>query len=92
MYYHGIEPRHLHYHPIEGIFMGIPIIFHKESLLSKYLKNSPGMCNSINEAKEKINKILNDDKIFIEEIIIEQNKVLEQFTIKYNLNIFNNIL
>lgn len=89
LYYHGKEPRHLHYHPIEAIFIGIPVIFHKESLLSKYLYNSKGMCTTIHEAKNKCKRILNNDIQLINEIIIEQNKVLHLFTIDNNLNIFD---
>jgi hypothetical protein len=92
MYYHGKEPRHLHYHPLEGIIIGIPVIFHKESLLSSYLSNSLGKCNDIIEIKNKINRILNNDVDFIKNIIDEQNKIIPVLTIKYNMNIFDEIL
>ena len=89
MYYHGKEPRHLHYHPIEAIIIGIPIIFHSEGLLSRYLPNSLGKCDSLIEVKEKINKIINNEHDFINSIISEQNKSIELFTQKYNLDIFD---
>ena len=88
MYYHSTEPRHLHYHPLEGIVIGIPIIFYNESLLSSYLNNSPGKCNNINEVYNKINKILNNDIEFINSIINEQNKVISILEMKNNMNIF----
>lgn len=75
MYYHGKEPRHLHYHPLEAIFIGIPVIYHKESLLGKYLSESPGRCDNIIEARRKIESILSDDKQLITDIINAQNKV-----------------
>lgn len=88
MYYHSTEPRHLHYHPLEGIVIGIPIIFYNESLLSSYLNNSPGKCNNINEVYNKIDKILNNDIEFINSIINEQNKVISILEMKNNMNIF----
>jgi len=92
MYYHSKEERHLHYHPLEGIIIGIPIIFHKESLLSSYLSQSVGKCEDMADAKCKINKILNNDAAFIDAIIQEQNKIIHTLTINYNNNIFNEIL
>lgn len=92
LYYHSKEPRHLHYHPFEAIVIGIPVIFYKESVLSSYLADSPGKCTDIDEAYRKINLILNDDKQFISELIIEQNKIIETMSVKYNNDIFKDIL
>lgn len=92
MYYHSQEERHLHYHPIEGIIIGIPIIFYEKSILSKFLKHSEGKCSDINEVYDKINRILMNDSSFINKIIEEQNKIIDIFTINYNENIFNEIL
>ena len=92
MYYHGIEPRHLHYHPLEAIIIGIPIIFHRKSLLSIYLNESPGKASSIEEAKNKIEKILNNDLEFINEIINVQNKSMKLLLQINNQNIFDPIL
>ena len=50
LYYHSKEERHLHYHPLEAIIIGTPIIFHDKSLLATaYLENSPGKCSSYEE-------------------------------------------
>ena len=49
LFYHSIEERHLHYHPLEAIVIGIPIIFFEQSLLSSYLANSEGRCKNIDE-------------------------------------------
>jgi hypothetical protein len=92
LYYHSKEPRHLHYHPFEAIIIGMPVIFHNESLLSSYLPNSPGNCKTLDEIKNKINKIINNDIIFINQIITEQNKIIPQLTIEKNYNIFNSVL
>ena len=91
MYYHGKEPRHLHYHPIEAIIIGLPIIFHAESLLSTYLNDSPGKCYNDQEVIEKLNKIKNNID-FKNEIIKYQNNIQQIFTTNYNLNIFEKLL
>jgi hypothetical protein len=92
LYYHSIEARHLHYHPIEAIIIGIPIIFYDKSLLSKYLPNSPGKCKNIDEVYFKINQIINNNNIFIQNILDEQNKIINEFKIMNNLDIFNDVL
>jgi GNAT superfamily N-acetyltransferase len=92
LYYHGKEPRHLHYHPIEAIIMGIPVIFHAESLLSKYLFNSLGKCSTLQEVKDKIKRILNDDRNFINDIITYQNRSIDLFTQERNRFIFNEVI
>jgi hypothetical protein len=92
MYYHSTEPRHLHYHPIEALIIGLPVLFHKESLLNGFLMNSPGKCNDINEVHDKINRILNNDVEFIHEIVTEQKKVIYKFKITYNMNAFDSVI
>lgn len=91
MFYHSKEPRHLHYHPLEAIVIGMPVIFYKESLLSSYLNDSPGKCNDLNDVKCKIRKIINGDNKFVSEILTEQNKIIHLLTIKHNMNIFDKV-
>lgn len=92
MYYHSKEERHLHYHPLEAIIIGIPIIFHSESLLSTYLKESPGRCFSDLEAIDKLLQIKNGDILFKNSIINYQNSIKYTFKIDHNLNIFDCII
>lgn len=92
LYYHSTEPRHLHYHPLEAIIIGIPIIFYEKSLLNSYLNNSPGKCNNLNEVYLKIDRIFSNDMDFINKIILEQNKVIPLLKIENNINIFDNLL
>lgn len=92
MYYHSKEPRHLHYHPFEGVIIGIPIIFHSESLLSSFLPNSPGKCDSLNEVKEKIQLVLNNDSSFISSVLKSQKQCRELIHPKNLSNIFDSIL
>jgi len=92
MYYHSMEPRHLHYHPIEALIIGLPVLFHKESLLNTFLIDSPGKCNDIDEVHAKINRILNDDVEFINEIKKEQQKCIYVFKSVNNMNAFDRVL
>ena len=92
LYYHSKEPRHLHYHPLEAIIIGIPIIFHKECLLTSYLPDSLGKCDNMIDAKNKIDRIMNNDIEFINTIINEQNKTRNILNINYNKNMFDLIL
>jgi hypothetical protein len=92
IYYHSKEKMHLHYHPLEAIIIGIPIIFYEDSLLNSYLFASPGKCKTINEAHLKIYRILNNDLEFINEIIFEQNKTIDRIKMINNKNIFDNLI
>jgi hypothetical protein len=92
LYYHSKEPRHLHYHPLEAIIIGIPVIFYEESLLNSYLNNSPGKCKTLKEVCSKIDKIFNNDIEFINKIILEQNKIIHHLKRENNISIFNKLL
>lgn len=77
MYYHGKEPRHMHYHPLEAVVIGLPLIFHSESLVSVFLPDSPGKCNTIAEARTKVQRVLDNDTDFINSILTAQAKCRE---------------
>ena len=83
MYYHSREPYHVHYHPLEAMATGMPVVFMKDSLLGQMdtsgLKQS-GACRNIAEAKNKIRRILAGDKNLIEEIKNAQKRILIPFT------------
>lgn len=84
MFYHSTEKRHLHYHPIEAIIYGMPLIFMKGGLLEYFGgSNQPGMASSTEEAKQKIYRILNEDNDFIKEIKEKQKKILSEFKDEY---------
>lgn len=92
MYYHGQEPRHLHYHPLEAIVIGIPVIFYSKSLLSTYLYCSKGKCNNINEVIDKLNRLKNGDVQLRDDIISYQNSVKHRLRMENNISIFDNII
>jgi len=92
MYYHSKETQHLCYHPLEAVIVGLPVIFHSESLLSTYLKNSPGRCFTDNEVIEKLQRLKDGDTEFRNSIINYQN--LQKFKLKteYFEPFYNNLI
>lgn len=92
MYYNEVNARHLHYHPLEAIIIGVPIIFHRESLLNSFIGTSPGACSSMEEIYTKLRQILDGDTALITSILNEQSKAQEQLKICNNLNSFDKLL
>ena len=84
MFYHSQEKRHLHYHPIEAVKNGMPLIFMANGMLDELGgKTLPGRCSSIEEARNKISRILNGDQKFIYEVTKSQEILLKPFTDEY---------
>lgn len=85
MYYHSTYPRHLHYHPLEAMIAGMPVIYLKGGLLSLLGGESQaGCCKDVNEARIKIKKILDGDQKLIENIKKDQNEILYKFSYDFN--------
>ncbi|WP_421352085.1 glycosyltransferase [Aeromonas veronii] len=77
MFYHSSEPNHVHYHPFEAIRAGMPLVFMANGMLDKLGgRNLPGRCETLQEARVKIDRILSDDMPFIEEVRTSQYKLL----------------
>lgn len=83
MFYHSREGYHLHYHPIEAILFGVPVIYMSGGMLD-YLAGSklPGSCETFDEARQKITRILSGDQEFIRLITASQRVILEEFSDK----------
>lgn len=78
MFYHSTEVNHIHYHPFEAVRAGIPLVFMAGGMLDRLGgKNLSGRATSIEEAKEKIRRVLNDDEDFIINIKNSQKVLLE---------------
>ena len=85
MFYHSQEPRHLHYHPLEAIVFGMPLIYMKGGILEQLGGRAQlGACATFQEAKEKITRILNGDQAFIADIRKSQVAILEAFSLEYS--------
>lgn len=80
MFYHSQEKRHLHYHPLEAIKNGMPLVFMSGGLLEEIAGCSlPGCCHSIAEARKKISRIMKGDKKLIAQIKESQGRLLHPF-------------
>lgn len=84
MFYHSQEPRHLHYHPLEAITIGMPLIYMKGGMLESLGgKQQPGLCSNFAEARQKIRRVLKNDQPFIKHLLTTQVKLLDKFDAKY---------
>jgi hypothetical protein len=84
MFYHSQEERHLHYHPLEAVVAGMPLIFMAGGLLEKCGgSDQPGMCRTYEEAREKIARLQRGDTKFCEAVRESQRKILEPFESDY---------
>jgi hypothetical protein len=81
MYYHSREPRHIHYHPLEAIAYGMPVVYMRGGLMESFDKGSQaGACHTDAEARRKILRILQGDQGLIREIQDSQGSILETFS------------
>jgi hypothetical protein len=84
MFYHSDEPRHLHYHPLEAIAAGMPLVYMAGGMLDRFGgDNQPGRCLSIEEARSKIRRVLDDDTTLINEIRERQRRILDHVSVEY---------
>jgi hypothetical protein len=81
MYYHSREPRHLHYHPLEAIVHGMPVVYLTGGLMDYFGgPDQPGACATEADARRKVRRILDGDRGLIDAIRERQVKILETFT------------
>lgn len=93
MFYHSREKRHLHYHPLEAVKKGMPLIYMSGGMLDEIAgKKLIGSCDTIKEARKKIKHIMRGDKRFIEQVKQEQIILLKPFTYEFCRKIWNNEL
>lgn len=78
MFYHSTEPNHIHYHPFEAIRAGMPLVYMAGGILDRFGGiNQPGRCQTIEEARSKIRRILDDDWELINTIRENQPRILD---------------
>lgn len=84
MFYHSQEERHLHYHPLEAVKQGMPLVFMEGGLLDSIAgAKLPGCCKNIKEARHKIKRIMKGDKRLIKRIKESQSVLLKPFQYEY---------
>jgi glycosyltransferase involved in cell wall biosynthesis len=79
MFYHSIERRHLHYHPLEAIVYGMPLVFMRQGYLGLLDPTQPGACDTLDEARHKVERILAGDRALIDAIRTRQARLLDSF-------------
>lgn len=80
MFYHSTEPRHLHYHPLEAMATGMPVVYMRGGLLEQFDTGSQaGACATLGEAKEKAARILSGDAKLIATIQDSQETILRKW-------------
>lgn len=78
MFYHSQEPNHIHYHPFEAISVGMPLIFMGGGMLDRFGGiGLPGRCRNFDEARDKIRRILENDRELINIVRESQRTLLE---------------
>lgn len=81
MFYHSNEPYHLHYHPLEAVRAGMPLIFMAGGLLDRMGGiGLPGRCTSVREAKAKLRRLLAGDASFTAQVVDTQAVLLTTMT------------
>lgn len=76
--------------PIEMMVLGGPVLYLRGSLLDNYFqKDAPGRCETIEEAHEKVNRLLNGDEIFLNELRKAQEYVKQRYDPNFVWPIFD---
>ena len=77
MFYHSTEPYHLHYHPLEAVRAGMPLVFMGGGLLDRLGGvGLPGRAATIRQARAKVERILDGDERFIDKVRSSQARLL----------------
>lgn len=78
MFYHSTETNHLHYHPLEAVRVGMPLIFMAGGLLDRLGGlGLPGRAGSKAAARRKVQRILDGDTRFTEHVRQSQLRLFE---------------
>lgn len=86
MFYHSRFPRHLHFHPLEAVRNGMPLVFLSGGMLDKLGGiNLPGRAKDYKEARKKVELIINGDFSFKNEVIRTQKILLDKLSFGYCL-------
>lgn len=84
------DPRVCYLPPIEMMVLGGPVLYMRDSLLDNYFhKDAPGRCETIEEAHEKVNRLLNGDEIFLNELRRSQEHVKQRYDPSFVWPIFD---
>jgi hypothetical protein len=84
LYYHSREPRHVHYTPLEAAAAGMPIVFHRGSLVDRLSGgNALGGVHTSDEARALLVRLVEGDDEFAAELVASQTALLDSFRDQY---------
>jgi hypothetical protein len=84
MVYASHESRHVHYHPLEAMQIGLPVVYFKDSLLAKLIgTTNKGVVQNKRQSRKIVQKMLKDKRLA--QTIGESQRVLVQKLEKDNL-------
>ena len=79
--YTSPEPRHLHYSPVEAMIVGAPVLYLRGTMLSTLAGASlAGECASLQDMREKAERLVSGDTPLQEAVIAGQPRILSWFT------------
>jgi hypothetical protein len=79
--YPSVEPRHVHYSPIEAMIVGTPVLYRSGGMLDHLAgQRLPGCCDSNNEVREKARQLLSGDIKLDGAIRESQEKITRGFS------------
>lgn len=79
MIYTSREPRHLHYHPLEAVAAGLPLVYLRDGWLGTLGHDIPGACASLGEARRLAERLLAGDRALAEQLRVGQRRLLAPF-------------
>lgn len=81
MFYHSREKRHLHYHPLEAVANGMPLVFMSGGMLDNLGGTVlPGRCRTVAQAHRMLSRLSRGDMALAKKIIAPQGILLEKFS------------
>ncbi len=81
MAYPSVEPRHVHYSPLEAMIIGTPVVYQDGGLLERLAGESlPGACATAQAMNEKVKRILANDQDLIAAITQSQRSIIEKLS------------
>lgn len=79
--YHSVEPRHIHYSPIEAMVVGTPVLYRRGALADTLAGGAdlPGACATTAEMHSKARRLLAGDRDLAEDIRMSQGRIVDTF-------------
>jgi hypothetical protein len=89
MYYHSHEPRHVHYTPIEGAEIGVPVVLYADNLVARMIGHPiAGAVESTERARQLLVSILEGDQHVIDSVRQDQRILSKLFSEAYCLDVW----